>query len=66
VALVEISVLPVGRDGPGSSPASTVMEGDLSALMQIAEEMHRAAFDEGTLRVVTNISIDERRESDSQ
>lgn len=84
MALVEISVVPVGTECPSFSsvvsralqeahrngikytvgPTSTVMEGDLPALMDIAEKMHRSAFSGGTQRVVTNISIDERRDKD--
>jgi len=65
VALVEISVVQVGPDGPlAAGPTRTVMEGDVPALMQIAQDMHRAAFHDGTHRVVTNISIDERRDKD--
>lgn len=84
VALLEISVVPVGTDGPSISsfiaeacrearrngikfevtPTSTVMEGDLPALMDVARQMHQAAFHGGSQRVVTNISIDERRDKD--
>jgi uncharacterized protein (TIGR00106 family) len=84
MALLEISVVPVGTQSPSFSeavavalkeaerngikfevsPTSTVMEGDLPALMDIAHKMHGAAFCGGTQRVVTNISIDERRDKD--
>lgn len=84
MALLEISVVPVGTESPSFSnavsealkeadrngikydvsPTSTVMEGDLPALMDIAHKMHGAAFCDGTQRVVTNISIDERRDKD--
>ncbi len=80
MALLEISVLPVGTDHPSISsfvaqacreakrngikfsvtPTSTVMEGDLPALMDVARQMHDAAFRAGSSRVVTNISIDDR------
>lgn len=86
MALLEISVVPVGTESPSFSsvvsqalkeaqrngikydvtPTSTVMEGDLPALMDIAQKMHQAAFDGGSQRVVTNISIDERRDKDQQ
>lgn len=46
------------------TPTSTVMEGDLPALMNVAQQMHQAAFQGGSQRVVTNISIDERRDKD--
>lgn len=82
MALLEIRVVPVGRESTDSSsvvsqalheahrqgitysvnPTSTVMEGELPALLQVAQQMHEAAFGESTERVVTNISIDERRE----
>lgn len=84
MALLEISVVPVGTESPSFStavsealkeaerngikydvsPTSTVLEGDLPALMDIAHKMHGAAFRGGTQRVVTNISIDERRDKD--
>ncbi len=84
MALLEISVVPVGTESPSFSsvvsqalkeaqrngikydisPTGTVMEGDLPALMDIAQKMHHAAFYGGTQRVVTNISIDERRDKD--
>jgi len=41
---------------------STVMEGDLPALIDVARQMHQAAFTGGSQRVVTNISIDERKD----
>ncbi|HLN60130.1 MAG TPA: MTH1187 family thiamine-binding protein [Symbiobacteriaceae bacterium] len=84
MALLEISVVPVGTDSPSISsfvaqackeaqrngikfevtPTSTVMEGDLPALLHVAQEMHHAAFKGDCQRVVTNISIDERRDKD--
>ncbi|HLN64878.1 MAG TPA: MTH1187 family thiamine-binding protein [Symbiobacteriaceae bacterium] len=84
MALLEISVVPVGTDSPSISsfiaeacreasrngikfdvtPTSTVMEGDLPALLNVAQQMHQAAFRAGTQRVVTNIAIDERRDKD--
>lgn len=86
MALLEISVVPVGTESPSFSnvvsqalkeaqrngikydvsATGTVMEGDLPALLDIAQKMHRAAFYGGTQRVVTNISIDERRDKDLQ
>ena len=84
MALLEISVVPVGTESPSISshiaqacrearrngikfnvtPTSTVMEGDLPALLDVARQMHQAAFQGGSQRVVTNISIDERRDKD--
>lgn len=84
MALLEISVVPVGTDSPSISsyiaqackeakrngikfevtPTATVMEGDLPALLNVAQQMHEAAFRSGSQRVVTNIAIDERRDKD--
>lgn len=84
MALLEISVVPVGTDSPSISstiaeacreakrngikfnvtPTATVLEGDLPALLDVAQQMHQAAFHQGVQRVVTNISIDERRDKD--
>jgi len=84
MALLEISVVPVGTDSPSISsfiaeacreakrngikfdvtPTATVMEGDLPALLNVAHQMHQAAFHAGSQRVVTNIAIDERRDKD--
>jgi uncharacterized protein (TIGR00106 family) len=84
MALLEISIVPVGTDDPSFSsyvaeacreaerngikyevtPTSTVLEGDLPALMHVAQQMHDAGFRGGSQRVVTNISIDERRDKD--
>lgn len=46
------------------TPTATVMEGDLTALVDVARHMHEAAFGGGSQRVITNISIDERRDKD--
>ncbi|HYF91422.1 MAG TPA: MTH1187 family thiamine-binding protein [Symbiobacteriaceae bacterium] len=46
------------------TPTATVMEGDLPALLDVAQQMHHAGFGHGVQRVVTNISIDERRDKD--
>jgi len=84
VALLEISVVPVGTESPSISsfvaracreaqrngikyhvtPTSTVLEGDLPALLHVAQQMHNAAFQAGSRRVVTNISIDDRRDQE--
>ena len=44
------------------TPASTVMEGELDTLLQVAREMHRRPFISGAERVVTTIKIDERQD----
>jgi len=43
---------------------STVLEGDLPVLLDVARKMHEAGFIGGARRVVTNISIDERKDKD--
>ncbi|OLN22267.1 hypothetical protein BTO30_10995 [Domibacillus antri] len=42
------------------TPTSTVVEGDIDQLWEIAKEMHQEVISNGTKRVVTNISIDHR------
>jgi uncharacterized protein (TIGR00106 family) len=86
LALLEISIVPVGTDATSFSstvaeacreakrngikfdvtPIGTVMEGDLPALLNVAEQMHNAAFHHGSQRVVTNIAIDDRRDREMQ
>jgi uncharacterized protein (TIGR00106 family) len=46
------------------TPTSTVLEGDLRAVMEVAHRMHEAAFNNGARRVVTNITIDDRHDRD--
>lgn len=84
MALVEVSVVPVGTGSPSFSSVvsqalreahesgvkyevnatSTVLEGDLPVLLDVARKMHEAAFTGGVRRVVTNISIDDRKDRD--
>ena len=40
----------------------TIVEGDLDEILTLAKKMHRAAFSEEVLRVVTTIKLDERRD----
>ncbi|MFU0782540.1 MAG: Thiamin-binding stress-response protein YqgV, UPF0045 family [Thermoanaerobacterium thermosaccharolyticum] len=44
------------------TPTSTVIEGNTPELMKVAEEIHNIPFQDGAMRVVTNIMIDERRD----
>lgn len=84
MAILEISVLPIGTDKAsiGSfvtesckiikdkglpfevTPTSTVVEGDLKDLIELAEEMHVSPFKIGAKRVVTNITIDQRTDKE--
>ena len=40
--------------------ASTVLEGDIDDLWEVAKEMHQKALEVGPERIVTNINIDHR------
>ncbi len=40
----------------------TIVEGELEQIFDIAGKMHNALFQEGVLRVVTTVKVDERRD----
>jgi uncharacterized protein (TIGR00106 family) len=40
----------------------TIIEGDLPEILRIIGKMHQAAFDEGVMRVITAVKIDDRRD----
>jgi uncharacterized protein (TIGR00106 family) len=40
----------------------TIIEGDLERLLVSVRKMHEAVFDAGVMRVVTSITIDDRRD----
>ncbi|HWL12703.1 MAG TPA: MTH1187 family thiamine-binding protein [Ureibacillus sp.] len=42
------------------TPTSTVIEGEIDQLWDVARDMHQVAFSAGPDRIVTNISIDHR------
>ena len=44
------------------TPTSTCLEGPLDEIMEIALRMHEACFGEDVLRVVTTLTIDDRRD----
>ncbi len=44
------------------TPMSTVLEGNLDKILQVIREMHEVPFNEGVQRVVTTITIDDRRD----
>jgi uncharacterized protein (TIGR00106 family) len=46
------------------SATSTILEGDLDRLLEVAREMHTVAFTKGADRVVTNITIDDRHDKE--
>ena len=44
------------------TPTSTIIEGDLEQLWQVAKEIHEEAISSGPNRVITNIRIDHRKD----
>jgi len=44
------------------TPMATVIEGDLTRILEAVKEMHEAPFGSGAVRVLTNITIDDRRD----
>jgi uncharacterized protein (TIGR00106 family) len=44
------------------TPMSTLIEGELSDLFRVVQEIHEAPFNQGIQRVATNIRIDDRRD----
>ena len=40
----------------------TIIEGELESVLTVIKKMHQAAFDEGIMRVITTIKIDDRRD----
>ena len=44
------------------TPMATMIEGPLDRVLELLREMHEVPFSAGVERVVTNISIDDRRD----
>jgi uncharacterized protein YqgV (UPF0045/DUF77 family) len=44
-----------------TSPTETIIEGQLDELLEVAKEIHQNAM-AGSNRIITNITIDERRD----
>ena len=44
------------------TPMATVVEGPLDRILELVKEMHELPFSQGIHRVVTSISIDDRRD----
>jgi len=44
------------------TPMSTMIEGDLETLMDVAKEVHRLPLNSGVDRVITSMTIDERKD----
>ncbi|PLT27530.1 MTH1187 family thiamine-binding protein [Peribacillus deserti] len=47
------------------TPMSTIIEGDLEDIFKIISEIHEEVFNKGTMRIATNIRIDDRRDKKS-
>lgn len=47
------------------TPMSTLIEGDLTELLQVVQELHEVPFQHGIGRVCTNLRIDDRRDKES-
>ncbi|AOY75983.1 MTH1187 family thiamine-binding protein [Clostridium formicaceticum] len=44
------------------TPMSTVLEGDLDRVLEVAKKLHQVPFQEGAQRVATTMKIDDRRD----
>ena len=44
------------------TPMGTALEGPIDKVLDVIRKMHEVPFSKGVLRVVTNISIDDRRD----
>lgn len=47
------------------TPMNTIIEGELSVLFDVIQQMHEVPFTKGIGRVATNIRIDDRRDKES-
>ncbi len=47
------------------TPMSTVIEGDIDKLFEVAKKLHHVPFKEGAMRVSTSMKIDDRRDKES-
>jgi len=45
------------------TPMGTIIEGELSDILSVIQEMHEVPFAKGALRVSTQIKIDDRRDT---
>lgn len=59
----------IARETPGIrhqlTPTSTIIEGDLPQVLDVVQRMHDATLQNGCTRVVTSVSIDDRRDRPS-
>lgn len=47
------------------TPMSTLIEGDLTLLLELVQKLHEVPFQKGLQRVCTNIRIDDRRDKEN-
>lgn len=47
------------------TPTSTIIEGDMVQIMSVAQKMHQIPFSMGASRVISNITIDERHDKET-
>jgi uncharacterized protein (TIGR00106 family) len=47
---------------PVVGPTGTILEADVARLLEVARAMHEASFTKGVLRVMTTVTIDDRRD----
>ncbi|WP_446898621.1 MTH1187 family thiamine-binding protein [Clostridium sp. LBM24168] len=47
------------------TPMATVFEGDLDIILEVIRKMHEIPFQNGAERVITSISIDDRRDREA-
>ncbi|MFS0786343.1 MTH1187 family thiamine-binding protein [Shouchella sp. 1P09AA] len=86
MAIVDVTIIPIGTNGPSVSryvaniqelleelaqtydiqsqltPMSTLIEGEVSTLLDVVKRIHEVPFENGIERVATNIRIDDRRD----
>lgn len=60
------AVINVVKQAPGISyqitPMATIVQGSLTQVLELAQKMHEVPFSLGVKRVLTSISIDDRRD----
>ena len=47
------------------TPMGTVLEGDLDKVLSVVRKMHEKAFDKDVRRVLTTVTIDDRRDKEA-
>ena len=46
------------------SAMTTIVEGDVDSILALMKKVHESCFDEGAVRVLTSLSLDERRDKE--